>query len=274
MRAGERFKSGLKLAVRGIVAGPPRARAGCSILLTYHSVGTRDHETNVGPAAFEEQMKWLADSMRVVPLAEAVERADGVALTFDDGYRDNYIEAAPVLARLGLPATVFVVTGRLGAWLDHDVRAAESRLMSWEDLRALAGAGWTIGGHTLSHPILTRLSEADQRREISCCKAQIEERLGLCAEAFAYPFGSALDFSEVTRAIVRECGYTCAVSNRYGVNGPGADRWALRRVWVDRTDTLDSFRAKVEGRLDRLAWLDNAIGIRARRIVNQLLRAG
>lgn len=274
MHTGERFKSGLKRAARGIVVGPPRSRAGCSVILTYHSVGTRDHEMNVTPAAFREQMAWLADNARVVPLSEAVETAEGVAITFDDGYRDNFTEAVPVLEAHGLPATVFAVPGHMGEWLDHDARTPDAQLMTWDELRALAAKGWTIGGHTMNHPRLAQLSEAHQRDEISGSKRALEEQLGFRIEAFAYPFGSALDYTGTSRAIVRESGYAFAVSNRFGVNTARADRWALRRIWVDRSDTLDSFRAKVEGRLDRLAWLDTAVGIRARRLMNQLLRAG
>lgn len=273
MHAGERFKSGLKRAARGMVVGPPRSRAGCSVILTYHSVGTRDHEMNVTPTAFREQMAWLADHAQVVPLAQAVDIADGVAITFDDGYRDNYTEAAPVLAELRLPATVFAVPGRMGAWLDHDVHGPESQLMSWDELRALAANGWAVGGHTMNHPRLSALIVDAQRTEIGGSKRELEQNLSMPIEAFAYPFGSALDYTKTSCALVHECGFSFALSNRFGVNDALADRWALRRIWVDRSDTLESFRAKVEGRLDRLAWLDSAIGIRARRLMNQLLRA-
>ncbi len=274
MHAGERFKSSLKRAARGAMSGPARSREGCCVVLTYHSVGTRDHEMNVTPGAFREQMAWLSDHVQVVSLADAVEHSDGVAITFDDGYRDNLTEAAPVLSELGLPAALFAVAGRMGGWLDHDVRCAESQIMSWEELHALSDAGWTIGGHTMTHPRLSRLSEVEQRREIGECKRVIEEKTGCAVDSFAYPFGSALDFDEASCAIARESGYAFAVSNRYGVNGPKADRWSLRRIWIDRSDTLESFRAKVEGRLDRLAWLDSGVGIRARRLMNHLLRAG
>ncbi len=273
MHAGERFKSGLKRAARGAMSGPARSREGCSVILTYHSVGARDHEMNVTPAAFKEQMKWLADNARVVSLRDAVEQSAGVAITFDDGYRDNFTEAAPVLSAFDLPATIFAVAGRMGDWLDHDVRGEESQLMSWNELSALARAGWTIGTHTMTHPRLAGLSEAEQRHEIAQCKTTIEAEIGIPVECFAYPFGSALDFNQTSKSIVRESGYTFAVSNRYGVNRQGVDRWTLRRIWIDRSDTLESFRAKVEGRLDRLAWLDSGVGIRARRFANRLLRA-
>jgi len=162
----------------------------------------------------------------------------------------------------------------MGGWLDHDVCRPESQVMSWDDLRALAAKGWAIGGHTMNHPQLSGLSADEQRREISGCKQKLEAVLEAPVEAFAYPFGSALDYTEASREIVRESGYSFALSNRFGVNTRRADRWALRRIWVDRGDTLESFRAKVEGRLDRLAWLDSAVGIRARRLMNQVLRAG
>ena len=68
--------------------------------------------------------------------------------------------------------------------------------------------------------------------------------------------------------------YRIALSNQYGINRPNADPWSLRRIWMDRSDTFDSFRAKVAGRLDRLARFDSPFGIHARRFVNRFLRAG
>jgi len=63
-----------------------------------------------------------------------------------------------------------------------------------------------------------------------------------------------------------------AVSNRYGPNPPGADRWTLRRIWIDASDSLPTFQAKVTGRLDSLALLDSGWGLRARRALNRLDR--
>jgi peptidoglycan/xylan/chitin deacetylase (PgdA/CDA1 family) len=145
--------------------------------------------------------------------------------------------------------------------------------MTWDELRALADTGWSIGGHTVTHCRLSREDEDTQRREIAECRSDIERALGTAPESFAYPYGSTLDYSPSSVRLVREAGYAFAVSNRYGPNSPGADRWALRRIWIDRTDTIESFCAKVEGRLDRLSWFDSPVGIRARKAVNRLLRS-
>lgn len=274
MHGGEWFKGGLKRALRRLAETPGPASVGRSVILTYHSVGAREHAMNVTPFAFREQMRWLTDHYRVIPLAEAVDGAEGVAITFDDGYRDNLTEAAPVLESYAVPATVFFVSGRAGGYLDHDDPCDESaRLMTWGELRDLSACGWEIGGHTVRHERLSEQTEARQRAEIEGCKRAIESEIGRAVTAFAYPFGSILDFTPLTVRIVREAGYEFAVSNRYGVNGTEPDRFALRRIWIDWSDTLESFAAKVEGRLDRLAWLDSRAGAHARRWTNRLLRS-
>ena len=276
MALGDRIKRQLKLAARGLTMigegkGPAKI---CSRILTYHSVGERDHEMNVSAAAFGEQMQWLSENAEVCSLAEAAKGAGGVAITFDDGYRDNLKVAAPVLAGFGLRATVFIVAGRVGMRLAHDRDIETGALMTWEEVRELESMGWEIGAHTLTHQRLAELSAAEQSLEIGACTRLLEQNLGHAIEAFAYPYGSALDYDRTSKELVRENGYSFALSNRYGAVERGADRWALRRIWIDRSDTMDSFRAKVRGGLDGLAWLDSPAGIRVRRTVNSLLRTG
>ncbi len=276
MPLGYQIKRRLKIVARGLAAASERRRyAGpCSRILTYHSVGEREHEMNVTPDAFRAQMEWLAEHVEVCPLAEAVEGARGVAITFDDGYRDNLTAAAPILADLGLSASVFVVAGRAGMRLAHDRDIETSALMTWEEILEIESMGWAVGGHSLTHRRLSQLSRAEQRTEIRECTRLLEDNLGHGIEAFAYPFGSELDFNQTTKTLVRECGYSFALTNRYGVNVAARDRWALRRIWIDRTDTQASFQAKVSGALDALAWLDSPAAIRARRAVNGMLRTG
>jgi peptidoglycan/xylan/chitin deacetylase (PgdA/CDA1 family) len=274
VRAGERLKGRLKRTVRRLAAGPPANAADRSVILSYHSVGQRDHEMNVTPAAFAGHMRWLVDHCAAIPLAAAASGAPGVAVTFDDGYRDNLTEAASVLDALRISATVFIVAGRAGAHLDHDdPRDESSRLLSWDEVRELFRVGWNVGAHTMTHCRLSRFDEDVQRREITECRSVIECETGRAPEGFAYPFGSTLDYTPSTQRLVREAGFDFAVSNRYGVNRAPSDRFALRRIWIDRTDTLASFSAKVDGRLDRLSWLDSPAGIRARKAVNRLLRS-
>jgi peptidoglycan/xylan/chitin deacetylase (PgdA/CDA1 family) len=271
MSPGTRGKALLKRVLKTGVRWSGQRDAAQTRILTYHSVGRRKHPMNVTPEAFAEQMAWLAEHAAVIPLAAATAGEPGVAITFDDGYRDNLKEAAPILAQWKFPATLFAVTGRMGGHLDHDEPCADARLLDWDELREIESTGVTIGAHTLRHCRLSSLSEAEQRSEIIDCKAQLEAALGHGVQCFAYPFGSALDYDETSVALVREAGFDWAFSNRYGVVQPVDRPFVLRRIWVDDTDSQATFQAKVDGRLDRLTLLDSSWGIRGRRLFNRLL---
>ncbi len=290
MNPGQRLKNaakqGLKqCARRAAHCFPPAPNA--TRILTYHSIGHRDHEMNVRPDDFLAQMEWLAAQQCAIPLAEAAQGRPGVALTFDDGYLDNLTHAAPILSRLALPATVFMVADRIGQELvpprsaegkagelsspSGPTAGSETRLMNWEELSKLQAMGIEVGSHTLSHRRLATLSEAEQRTEIFDSKQRLEEKLGQPIQAFAYPFGSALDYTPATVHIVREAGFAYATSNRFGPVQSGDDRFTLRRIWIDGTDDLSSFQAKVRGDLDLLRLMDSYPGILARRAANALL---
>lgn len=240
-------------------------------ILTYHSVGSRDHEMNVSPEAFEEQMGWLSENATVISLEEAVGRKPGVALTFDDGYLDNLTVAAPILRSHRFSATVFVVPGRVGGYLDHDHEDESSRLMSGDEIKELRNFGITIGGHTLTHPRLSTLTDHEQEKEIVGSREILKGQLGDSVRAFAYPFGSALDYNETSIEAVQRAGYTFALSNRYGPVTPESSQWELPRIWIDRSDTLETFQQKVRGELDALALLDSRFGIHMRRMINRLI---
>ncbi len=99
LAVGRRAKGAIKRVVKGCVAAVGRCMptGGASRILTYHSVGRRDHDMNVTPEAFREQMEWLAAHYEVIRLHEAAACKPGVAVTFDDGFRDNLLNAAPIL---------------------------------------------------------------------------------------------------------------------------------------------------------------------------------
>jgi len=256
------------------------------ILVGYHGVCRdeewRDWDTSdlVAESTFRRHLELYRRHYHVVPLKHMADVLAGrrhdlppraLAITFDDGYRDNVTNAAPVLQRLGLPATFFIVTGRMGGVMVPDEDPATGAIMTWEEVRELVRAGFDIGGHTVTHPHLARLGEEEQRREILDCARAIAEQLGQRPEAFAYPYGSVADYNEVSVRLVREAGFQYAVSNRYGANPPGCDRWTLRRIWIDGTDSLETFQAKVAGRLDAFALLDSPAGIALRRGLNRAL---
>lgn len=83
-------------------------------ILTYHSIGDRDHDMNVTLEAFVQQMQWLFENENIISVSDAAQGNPGVAITFDDGYLDNLENVATILNQYGFPATVYMVPGKAG----------------------------------------------------------------------------------------------------------------------------------------------------------------
>ena len=228
-------------------------------ILAYHRVDTPDGDVNnVSPEHFDRQMAFLRKRYRVVPVRELLEiLARGecaervVAITFDDGYRDNYEKAVPILRRYGLPACFFLSTGIVGTdrHFDHDLELAGRPLpvLSWEEVREMADGGFEIGSHTVNHARLSTCDPAALRYEVEESRAELERRLGRGVTLFSYPFGGEGDFSPGALRAVRAAGYACSFSCHGGLNSPDADPFALRRQGVADTGDLLAFRSWVEG---------------------------
>jgi len=164
-----------------------------SAILTYHSLDDSGSVISTPPERFRRQMEFLASSsVPVVPLDEALRRPNCVAITFDDGFRNLLDHAVPLLDRLRLPATIFVVSGYCGGsnnWPSQPFGVPRLPLMDWRDLASLPP--WiSIGAHTDTHPYLTALPEAECERELRVCRNQIEQHLGGRTRWLAYPYGS------------------------------------------------------------------------------------
>jgi peptidoglycan/xylan/chitin deacetylase (PgdA/CDA1 family) len=262
------------------------------VVLNYHRVGDHrgqpwDHTLwNADAESFDAQLATLAKHAEVVSGEDAQRcarenrRGRRVMLTFDDGYRDNYEIAYPLLRQHGLPATFFPATGFIDgggpAWWDelawmvrharHDRVAAGGLLehalhvgperdhaiaaltehyksladdqtepflervaaltgagrcersqsaqqwMTWDMLREMRAGGMDVGGHTVSHPVLARLTPERQRYEIAGCAERIEQELGQPMRWFAYPVGARDTFTPDTRRILAERGVELAFS--------------------------------------------------------------
>ena len=218
-------------------------------ILMYHKVGApvvakRDRFLNVQAATFARQMRALDRlGFRALTLAEAATAVrDGkplprraVCYTFDDAYRCVYDFAAPILARRGHPATVYVPTARVGdanRWdASHGVPVLP--IMGWEELQALQDAGWEVGGHTRTHPRLGDLADDAATDEIAGGLSDLETVLGRQARTFCYPYGSR---NERTHDLVSEAGYVAACTTVSGMAGPASDPFLLPRVKVAYRD--------------------------------------
>ena len=234
-------------------------------ILTYHSVDPSGSVVSIDEDAFRAHVGFLASGrVRVVGLRELLAlppEEDAVALTFDDGFRNLGRTAWPLLRDHGLPATVFVVTGRVGGENDWDGTgpggAPRLPLLDWDDLGRLAEEGLELGCHSRSHPHLDRVDDPARRAEVEGAAADIERRTGRRPASFCYPYGS---YDEASVRAVRRV-YDVACTTRLDVLGPDDDRHRLPR--------LDVYYYRGRGQLE--AWGSPAF--RARLATRRLLRA-
>jgi peptidoglycan/xylan/chitin deacetylase (PgdA/CDA1 family) len=117
--------------------------------------------------------------------------------------------------------------------------------MTWDEVRRLRQLGHTIGAHSHSHPILATLSVDQQRDELGRSKQILERELGQKIDLFAYPVGKPHCFTDETKRLVEELGYSCAFSFYGGANFANkTDRWDVKRSFVERDTTRAQFRAR------------------------------
>lgn len=238
-----------------LFAPKPRLPSDRAVILMYHCITDRpDYLSAVTPGNFARQVAYIAEKkLPVISLGELVRRVNAreplggaVVLTFDDGYRDNYAVAFPILKKYNFPATIFVVTDLIGK---RDKRDLER--LHLDELRELHASGLiAIEPHTKTHPHLSRLSREQAREEIVGSKRFLEEALGKTCRFFATPYG---DFNEETVGIIRESGFETANTVRQRTTaGDDIDLFMLPRVAVDYTTTFTQFKGKLSTTVD--AW--------------------
>lgn len=222
------------------------------VVLIYHRVGGGSGlELDVSVHEFAEQMAWLADRGGAATLDDALDTLadvdrptlDPVVVTFDDGTEDFVDEAVPVLARYGIPATLYLATEFVES-RDHLPYGAPP--VSWAGLRDALSTGLvTIGSHTHTHSLLDRLPPEDLARELDEPSRLIERELGVTPRHFAYP--KALAPSPAAEAAVRARFRSAALAgtrpNPYGAT----DVFRLARSPIQASDGMRWFRVKAEG---------------------------
>jgi peptidoglycan/xylan/chitin deacetylase (PgdA/CDA1 family) len=293
------------------------------VVLGYHRVAAGRVDTPFEPALFsttavglDEQMRFATRHFDVVAPEEIGLAPDArgrrVAITFDDGYRDNYELALPVLRKHGVRAAFFLPTGFLdeprvpwwdelawiarrsaqtaipaGDWLEAplplerdrsravfelanvykslpsarteafmdycgeaagtgrcDPATAAEEWMTWAMAAEMRDAGMTIGGHSVTHPVLANADPETQRREIEGCARRLDEELGVPMRLFAYPVGLRDSFDEATRRALAEAGVELAFSLYGGYVRPGRiDPYDVPRTSVGPATTPRAFRA-------------------------------
>jgi peptidoglycan/xylan/chitin deacetylase (PgdA/CDA1 family) len=276
-------------------------------ILIYHRINDAQDPFFPGTPvdAFKKQMAYLAANCAVLSLEDAVNRLknrdlpdNAVVITFDDGYKDNFLNALPILKKLSIPASVFLATDAIGSdrvlwhdkvfaafrethvavlegvghdskvyslttledklfaqrevlkflwsladcerlfWIDRlverlrviNMKAAPDLMLNWDEIRIMQQSGIVFGSHTKTHPILSKVSTDRVRTEILQSKNVIEKNLGVPVTTFAYPVGRKQDFSESVKDLLKEAGYTCALTTMLGANEDDHDLFELKRA--------------------------------------------
>jgi len=218
----------------------------CVPIIMYHRIDDQAESSklSVSPESFERQMQFLKrHNYNVVKLEELPDLINKgnipyktIAITFDDGYENNYTEAYPILKELDIPATIFISPALIGiedylTW-DQVIEMSESTVIS-------------IGSHTMTHAWLPGLVEQRFDTEITDSKRAIESHTRKRTPSFSYPLGG---FDRHVREKIIKAGYRIATATNPGKDYPKHDIFAMKRVRISRTsDNLLVFWIETSG---------------------------
>jgi len=208
-------------------------------VLMYHRVLPEPdpkYKLAVSVRSFERQMKFLHDRhynvVSIGELADILKKKspiprDTVAITFDDGYIDNYLYAFPILKKYGLKATLFVIVNEVGRVNSIGIRDR----VNWEEISEMQRSGLIeIGSHTLGSDPLDKIgSDEELRKQIFDSRKVLEHKLGTPINIFSYPEGR---FNDKIKRLVMEAGYLAAVATNPGKGFSDDDIYAFKRIRI------------------------------------------
>lgn len=226
-----------------------------AIILLYHRVAESENDINrlgVSPENFENQISYLKRKFSIVSLNELVVnlrakkiKRNSIAVTFDDGYADNLYKALPILEKHGIPATIFITTGKIGDnapffWEENTPEKDRGRCVNQQELKQLISSPLIeIGAHTVNHPKLSKIEVEKQNKEVSESKLTLEKLLGITIQSFAYPFGGKGTFDEDTVGLIIKNGFSYACTNIHRRVNNNSSPYILPRFVVRNWDTKE-----------------------------------
>ena len=206
-------------------------------ILMYHSIDYADKEStlHVTPENFKAQVEYLHDNgYKIITLGELVSHIESgikyipktVVITFDDGFKDNYVNAFPVLVKYDMPATIFLISSYTNV---------NKKYLTRDQIRLMNNHKINFGGHTRDNVYLPSIKDNKGLFEqINGCKNDIEQ-IGINVEHFCYPTGG---FNETVKELVRKAGYKSACTTNRGPGRKNKDVFSLKRVKITNSDTV------------------------------------
>ncbi len=226
---------------------PPSVNATTRVpILMYHYIGnyydpsvysannSLMKELAVTSEKFEDQMKYLFRSryrsLTFRDLKPTLKGSKNIIITFDDGYRDFYTNAFPILKRYRLKSTVYIISRFVG----------RDNYMTWDMLKEVQESGLvTIASHTLNHSLLSILDRPNLHEEIASSKKELEEKLGISIKDFCYPYGN---FSQAAVEEVAAAGYLTAVTTAPGKWSKDSEKHLIPRVRINGSLDIEGFK--------------------------------
>ncbi|MGV8980481.1 polysaccharide deacetylase family protein [Clostridium sp.] len=212
-------------------------------ILMYHSIAYESGNTARLPKEkFKDQMKYLKDNkyttLTVDELYSYMQTgklvpSKPIVITFDDGYKDNYTNAYPILKEFGLKATVFIITGTIDS---------DKNYLTSNEIKSMDSNNIRIESHTNAHEQLDKLSYKDNIKTMTTSKAKLEEILGRKINYLAYPYGI---YNNNTIKAAKESGYKLAFSTEAGWIDKNNNIYSLGRIFVNSKLSLEQFKAKL-----------------------------
>jgi peptidoglycan/xylan/chitin deacetylase (PgdA/CDA1 family) len=236
-------------------------------ILMYHSICV-DREKEIHPyfhinttsEVFEKQMHYLHENKyQIINLNKAlslmnskkINKEKYVVITFDDGYRDFFTEAYPILKKYEFNATVFVATGHIGKLLNN------KPCLSWDEIRFLNKNNIEFGSHTVNHPKLYSFDINEIVFELKESKNTIEDELGSEVFSFSYPYAFPQQDKKFVKKFNKtlvQCNYRIGVTTKIGTVSKKDNPLILKRIPVNSSDDIPLFKAKLNGAYN---WLNN-----------------
>jgi peptidoglycan/xylan/chitin deacetylase (PgdA/CDA1 family) len=201
-------------------------------------------DLSVPPKAFDQQLAYLVkEGYTAITLPDLLHHlARGaplppkpIVLTFDDGYRDAYTEAFPLLQAHGMHATFFLIT--------RFVDDGDPAYLSWVQVRKMHREGMEFGSHSYTHPDLRNQPVDYLIWQILGSKEAIEQRIREPVRVFSYPSGK---YDQQTVEVLRSTHFWCAVTTYQGMEQSSESPFELRRIRVRGNETVDSLAVKLD----------------------------
>ncbi|KAB0614208.1 polysaccharide deacetylase family protein [Campylobacter hyointestinalis] len=220
-------------------------------ILMYHSIskhcGDKFDKWRVEPKDFERQIKWMKNhgftSYKISELVNSKTISKkSVAITFDDGYEDNFKNAFEILKKYGFKATIYLVPNQNTNHWEKANTNSVSNMLNAEQIAQMQNSNLIeFGSHTLSHKNLSTLGETELKNELQNSKLEVEKLTGKTCKAFAYPYGK---FNEKIITATKDAGYENAVIVKRGVFESRDDKFTIKRIGVLGTESFFDFYLK------------------------------